>query len=64
MVGSPMMRAKIDVDLTGDGRCAAAAAFLTDLQHVATLVGPEGFQAPVVEDEHPPLNSSSLSLRS
>src|SRR6516165_5111569 len=45
----------IDGDLTGDEGCTAAVAVLDDLQQVATLVGPERFQAPVVEDEQPDL---------
>ena len=41
----------IDRDLAGDQGCAVAIAFLDDLQQVATLVGSEGLEPPIVEDE-------------
>jgi len=41
----------VDRDLAGDEGGAAAAALLDDLQEIATLVGPERLEPPVVEDE-------------
>src|SRR5438128_482786 len=41
--------------LAGDECCAAAVAFLDDLQQIAALVGSERFEPPVVEDEQPHL---------
>ena len=38
-------------NLTGDQGGAAAVALLDDLEQIATLLGPERLQAPVVEDE-------------
>src|SRR5215217_3169426 len=38
-------------NLAGDQGGAAAVAFLDDLEHVATLLGPKRLEPPVVEDE-------------
>ena len=41
----------IDRDLAGDQRGAPPVALLDDLEQVAALLGPERFQAPIVEDQ-------------
>src|SRR5215813_15157128 len=41
----------VDRDLAGDQGGAAAVAVLDDLEHIVTLLGPEGLEAPIVENE-------------
>jgi len=41
----------VDRDLASQQRGAAAVAIFDDLQHVVALLGPEGFEAPIVEDQ-------------
>jgi hypothetical protein len=53
----------LDGDLAGDEGCAVAVAFLDYPRQIAALVGPERFEAPVVEDENLTLPSLFMSLR-
>ena len=41
----------VDWDLAGDQRSAAAVTVFDDFQHVVTLLRPERFETPIVEDQ-------------
>ena len=50
-VGSPMPRARLDRQLAGDDGRGAAVAVVHDLEQIAPLLGRQGSEAPVVEDQ-------------